>query len=68
MKSKNGTCSVWIDIDVVLDYLFQFNEHFLKKIPQGAEASNVLVGEVDFLNHPIIAFVRLAKAQMLGEY
>jgi len=45
----------------------KFNEHFLKKIPQGAEASNVLVGEVDFLNHPIIAFVRLAKAQMLGD-
>ena len=54
-----------IDIDV--NSLFQFNEHFLKKIPQGAEASNVLVGEVEFLNHPIIAFVRLAKAQMLGE-
>ena len=54
---------IYIDVNS----LFQFNEHFLKKIPQGAEASNVLVGEVEFLNHPIIAFVRLAKAQMLGE-
>ena len=62
-----GHINVCIKIDIDLNSLFQFNEHFLKKIPQGAEASNVLVGEVEFLNHPIIAFVRLAKAQMLGE-
>ncbi|TTR68481.1 Sodium bicarbonate cotransporter 3 [Bagarius yarrelli] len=31
--------------------------NFMKKIPAGAEASNVLVGEVDFLDRPIIAFV-----------
>ena len=47
--------------------VFQFNEHFLKKIPQGAEASNILVGEVDFLTHPIIAFVRLTKSMLLGD-
>nr|XP_020513493.1 sodium bicarbonate cotransporter 3-like isoform X1 [Labrus bergylta] len=39
--------------------------NFMKKIPQGAEASNVLVGEVDFLDRPIIAFVRLAPAMLL---
>ncbi|KAM6910521.1 sodium bicarbonate cotransporter 3-like [Xenentodon cancila] len=39
--------------------------NFMKKIPPGAEASNVLVGEVDFLEHPIIAFVRLAPAVLL---
>ncbi|XP_030645108.1 sodium bicarbonate cotransporter 3-like [Chanos chanos] len=38
---------------------------FMKKIPPGAEASNVLVGEVDFLQRPIIAFVRLAPAVLL---
>ena len=27
----------------------QFNQAFMKKIPVGAEAHNVLVGEVDFL-------------------
>lgn len=37
----------------------------MKKIPPGAEASNVLVGEVDFLEHPIIAFVRLSPAVLL---
>ncbi|XP_008321190.1 sodium bicarbonate cotransporter 3-like isoform X2 [Cynoglossus semilaevis] len=39
--------------------------NFMKKIPPGAEASNVLVGEVDFLQRPIIAFVRLSPAVLL---
>ena len=40
----------------------------MKKIPAGAEASNVLVGEVDFLEQRIIAFVRLADAVTLGQF
>ncbi|NP_001073019.1 sodium bicarbonate cotransporter [Strongylocentrotus purpuratus] len=40
---------------------------FMRKIPQGAEASNVLIGEVDFLSRPIIAFVRLQSAVSLGD-
>ncbi|KAK3586799.1 hypothetical protein CHS0354_002538 [Potamilus streckersoni] len=43
------------------------NIHFMKKIPPGAEAANILVGEVDFLNHQIVGFVRLSKATMLGD-
>uniref|UniRef100_A0A4W5PC26 Anion exchange protein n=1 Tax=Hucho hucho TaxID=62062 RepID=A0A4W5PC26_9TELE len=39
---------------------------FMKKIPRDAEASNVLVGEVDFLDKPFVAFVRLAQATTLG--
>uniref|UniRef100_A0A6Q2YKY4 Anion exchange protein n=1 Tax=Esox lucius TaxID=8010 RepID=A0A6Q2YKY4_ESOLU len=39
--------------------------NFMKKIPPGAEASNVLVGEVDFLERPIIAFVRLSPAVLI---
>uniref|UniRef100_A0A8C5P8G3 Solute carrier family 4 member 8 n=1 Tax=Leptobrachium leishanense TaxID=445787 RepID=A0A8C5P8G3_9ANUR len=39
--------------------------HFMKKIPTGAEASNVLVGELDFLERPIVAFVRLSPAVLL---
>ncbi|KAM4736358.1 LOW QUALITY PROTEIN: sodium bicarbonate cotransporter 3-like [Anableps anableps] len=44
---------------------FQVDMNFMKKIPPGAEASNVLVGEVDFLERPIIAFVRLSPAVLL---
>ncbi|XP_074878140.1 electroneutral sodium bicarbonate exchanger 1-like [Buteo buteo] len=40
--------------------------HFMKKIPTGAEASNVLVGELDFLHQPIVAFVRLSPAVLLS--
>ncbi|ROJ30624.1 Electrogenic sodium bicarbonate cotransporter 1 [Anabarilius grahami] len=38
----------------------------MKKIPRDAEASNVLVGEVDFLDSPFVAFVRLQQSLMLG--
>ncbi|XP_031441506.1 sodium bicarbonate cotransporter 3-like isoform X2 [Clupea harengus] len=41
------------------------DSHFMKKIPPGAEASNVLVGEVDFLERPINAFVRLSPAVLI---
>lgn len=37
----------------------------MKKIPEGAEATAVLVGAVDFLKHPTIAFVRLAEGVMM---
>lgn len=40
---------------------------FMRKIPQNAEASNVLVGEVDFLERPVIAFVRLLHSVTLGD-
>lgn len=45
----------------------QPDTHFMKKIPPGSEASNILVGEVDFLDHPIIAFVRLKEGVLLGD-
>lgn len=38
----------------------------MKKLPRDAEASNILVGEVDFLETPFVAFVRLQQAVMLG--
>ncbi|XP_014874864.1 electrogenic sodium bicarbonate cotransporter 4 isoform X1 [Poecilia latipinna] len=44
----------------------QLKNKFMKKIPRDAEASNVLVGEVDFLNKPFVAFVRLVQATTLG--
>ncbi|XP_062399134.1 electrogenic sodium bicarbonate cotransporter 4 [Sardina pilchardus] len=44
----------------------QLKNKFIKKIPRDAEASNVLIGEVDFLDKPFVAFVRLAQATTLG--
>ena len=48
-------------------FSFQFDANFMKKIPPGAEASNVLVGELDFLKKPVTAFVRLENAHVLGD-
>lgn len=39
----------------------------MKKVPANAEATNVLVGAVDFLHAPIYAFVRLAKGVTLPD-
>jgi len=43
------------------------NQAFMKKIPPGSEAVNILVGELDFLERPISAFVRLSSACHLGD-
>uniref|UniRef100_A0A8D3CQ84 Anion exchange protein n=1 Tax=Scophthalmus maximus TaxID=52904 RepID=A0A8D3CQ84_SCOMX len=45
---------------------FRIDLHFMKKIPAGAEACNVLVGELEFLNKPVVAFVRLSPAVLLN--
>jgi len=34
----------------------------MHRIPPGAEATNVLVGSVEFLSTPVMAFVRLQEA------
>ncbi|XP_067857360.1 electrogenic sodium bicarbonate cotransporter 4 isoform X2 [Heptranchias perlo] len=44
----------------------QLKNKFKKKIPLDSEASNILVGEVDFLDKPFVAFVRLLQSMTLG--
>ena len=41
------------------------NESILKRIPEGAEATTVLVGSVEFLEQPTIAFIRLAEGVLM---
>lgn len=43
------------------------NTNFMRKIPQGAEASNILVGEVDFLEKTLSGFIRLSQAAVMGD-
>ncbi|GAA6086244.1 electroneutral sodium bicarbonate exchanger 1 isoform X1 [Tachysurus ichikawai] len=59
-EAKNGAGQDNGQVD-----LSKVDTHFMKKIPTGAEASNVLVGELDFLERPIVAFVRLSPAVLL---
>lgn len=42
------------------------NLNFMRKIPPGAEASNILVGEVDFLKKNLSTFIRLNQASIMG--
>lgn len=51
--------------DLIGDY-HRSNLHFMRKIPHGAEASNILVGELDFLEKPVSAFIRLSSAAIMG--
>lgn len=55
-------------ISFYLCHFLKGNSPFMKKIPPGAEVNNVLVGEVDFLDKPVSAFVRLSKATILGDF
>ncbi|KNC22811.1 hypothetical protein FF38_08034 [Lucilia cuprina] len=43
------------------------NMNFMRKIPPGAEASNILVGEVEFLEKPLAGFIRLKEASVMGD-
>ncbi|NXQ13449.1 S4A8 protein, partial [Peucedramus taeniatus] len=60
-EAKNGVTPETSAMD-----LSKAELHFMKKIPIGAEASNVLVGELDFLHQPLVAFVRLTPAVLLS--
>ncbi|NWW69539.1 S4A4 protein, partial [Climacteris rufus] len=44
----------------------QLRNRFKKKVPPGAEAAHVAVGEVEFLAKPFSAFVRLRRGVSLG--
>uniref|UniRef100_A0A8C9LGA2 Solute carrier family 4 member 10 n=1 Tax=Pavo cristatus TaxID=9049 RepID=A0A8C9LGA2_PAVCR len=54
-KNGNGNLISFSQVDL----------HFMKKIPPGAEASNILVGELEFLDRAVVAFVRLSPAVLL---
>lgn len=43
-------------------------EGIMRKIPQDAEATSALVGEVDFLDTPAVSFVRLAEGTILDNF
>ncbi|NXE84023.1 S4A4 protein, partial [Cochlearius cochlearius] len=45
---------------------FQLRNQFKKKVPPGAEAAHVAVGEVEFLEKPFTAFIRLRRGVALG--
>ena len=59
---RNGSSNELQGLDI-----HRINSHFMRKIPLGSEASNILVGEVDFLDKTLSAFIRLSTASILGD-
>lgn len=45
----------------------KLNQHFMRKIPEGAEAANIWVGELEGLKYPVTAFIRLQEARSIGD-
>ncbi|XP_041374197.1 sodium bicarbonate cotransporter 3-like [Gigantopelta aegis] len=45
----------------------RLNQQFMRKIPDGAEAANVMVGELKGLTYQIVAFIRLTQARAIGD-
>ena len=46
----------------------QSNKRLEKKLPKGAEAASILVGQVAFLKEPIMALYRLSNAKVMGDW
>uniref|UniRef100_A0A8B9PTG0 Anion exchange protein n=1 Tax=Apteryx owenii TaxID=8824 RepID=A0A8B9PTG0_APTOW len=57
---------VWGELITPLRHILRLKNKFKKKLPLGTEVASVLVGEVDFLEKPFIAFVRLKEMVALG--
>lgn len=54
--------------DLLNNLFSKTNQNFMRKIPDGTETTNVLVGEVDFLNYQFSTFVRLATPVILDDF
>uniref|UniRef100_A0A3B4YVX8 Anion exchange protein n=1 Tax=Stegastes partitus TaxID=144197 RepID=A0A3B4YVX8_9TELE len=66
LRSRQSSSLGRLSPSFLFSVICQLKNKFMKKIPRDAEASNVLIGEVDFLEKPFVSFVRLAQATTLG--
>uniref|UniRef100_A0AAQ6AP92 Anion exchange protein n=1 Tax=Amphiprion ocellaris TaxID=80972 RepID=A0AAQ6AP92_AMPOC len=66
LRSRQSSSLGRLSLSFLFSVIRQLKNKFMKKIPRDAEASNVLIGEVDFLEKPFVSFVRLAQATTLG--
>ncbi|NXN71834.1 S4A4 protein, partial [Himantopus himantopus] len=67
-RGRHGT-SPWLlhpGCPAAASLSFQLRNRFKKKVPPGAEAAHVAVGEVEFLEKPFTAFIRLRRGVGLG--
>uniref|UniRef100_A0A3B4AJD6 Anion exchange protein n=1 Tax=Periophthalmus magnuspinnatus TaxID=409849 RepID=A0A3B4AJD6_9GOBI len=65
LKHRSGSESTPPELILILKKESKHELKLLEKIPENAEATVVLVGSVDFLEQPTMAFVRLQEAVLL---
>ncbi|XP_052812134.1 electroneutral sodium bicarbonate exchanger 1-like isoform X2 [Mya arenaria] len=53
------------DLEGLVAYDYKPNSAFMKKIPKGAEVCNIMVGELEELHDPILAFIRLKESRTM---
>ena len=53
------------DLEGLVSYDYKPNSTFMRKIPKGSEVCNIMVGELDELEAPILALIRLKEARLL---
>lgn len=53
------------DLEGLVAHDYKPNSAFMKKIPKGSEVCNIMVGELDELEAPLIALIRLKEARLL---
>lgn len=66
VKFINPAREVCWCLNIVL-FCLQLNQQFMRKIPEGSEAANILIGEMENLRYQVVAFVRLCEARHLGD-
>lgn len=53
------------DLEGLVSHDYKPNSAFMKKIPKGSEVCNLMVGELDELEGPVMALVRLKEARLM---
>ncbi|XP_049685601.1 anion exchange protein 4 [Accipiter gentilis] len=69
LSSCRGKAKIWSEPGAQLSETplkEQLRNRFKKKVPLGAEAAHIAVGEVEFLEKPFTAFIRLRQGVALG--
>ncbi|KAK6166316.1 hypothetical protein SNE40_023043 [Patella caerulea] len=45
----------------------KLNQQFMRKIPEGSEAANIWIGELDGLKYQVTALIRLSESRTIGD-
>ncbi|KAH3715008.1 sodium bicarbonate cotransporter 3-like [Dreissena polymorpha] len=64
-ESQNGQAGSTVDAEGLLTQDYKPNSAFMRKIQKDSEVCNIMVGELDELDEPLLIFVRLKEPRIL---